>query len=193
MDMFVENLKKIMEEKKISQRKLSELSTLNITTINSLFRRNARNPDLETIRHIAKALNVSESYLMFGTELFDKDYFDEILKKKDIDFSDLVFETRCNPMNLLNSQLPPLNEQDNIADYLKLSRDKVFLPSYKTEDFIRAFQISKKSIATNNIVSKQQFITMFEKLNDDNRKVVYNLACDLLNIQMNKHLKKYNK
>lgn len=191
--MFSDNLDRIMKEKHILQKKLSKLADLNLSTISSLLRRESRNPDLETIRSIAKVLVVTESYLVFGTEIFDMQHFDQILASKNIDIKELVLETGCDATYLINSKMPPLNDQDRIADYLVLKRNEVFFASYSQSDYFRAFRINKKIINSNDIVIKEQFNIMFDKLNDENRKIVYNLACDLLKTQMNKYLRKYNK
>ena len=61
--MNIEILKKILKEKKISYAKLSDLSGISINTIKSVFCGKTKNPTIDTVNGIKKALglNIDES------------------------------------------------------------------------------------------------------------------------------------
>lgn len=66
MLLFVERVKELMEEKKMSQKQLSELSNISEASICRYLRGNC-NVRLDIIANLAKALDVNESYLIGET------------------------------------------------------------------------------------------------------------------------------
>ena len=72
---FCDNLKKCRETKGMSQKELAEIIGVAPSTY-SLYESGAREPDVLKIKSIAKALDVTGDYLLFGT---DKPFFDDII------------------------------------------------------------------------------------------------------------------
>lgn len=72
---FCDNLKKCRESKGMSQKDLAEIIGVAPSTY-SLYESGAREPDVLKIKNIAKALDVTGDYLLFGT---DKPFSDDII------------------------------------------------------------------------------------------------------------------
>ena len=67
VDIFVENLRKTIEEMKISQNKLSRISNISQSNISTILS-STKSPNLDTVAKIAKALGVSISFLIGESE-----------------------------------------------------------------------------------------------------------------------------
>lgn len=63
-----DNLKRIREQRELSQKELAERSGVSIGQISKLEIGSQKNPQLETVVAIATALGVSMEELVFGTE-----------------------------------------------------------------------------------------------------------------------------
>lgn len=184
---FSKNLRKLLKDKGISQRKLSEKSKVPISTINSILSRKAKKPDTPTIDAICSALNVTDYFLLYGVDAFNMQTFEEVLAKKHISLENLVIEGVCNnPQLICRSIMPPITEQDKIAKFLEMDRADVFVPHYAAVDFLNAFNINRRSFSANKCLtpSIQEFDNIFDKLNDSNKNIVYNLARDLLKCEL---------
>lgn len=72
---FCDNLKKCRESKGMSQKELAEIIGVAPSTY-SLYESGAREPDVLKIKGMAKALNVTGDYLLFGT---DRPFFNDII------------------------------------------------------------------------------------------------------------------
>jgi transcriptional regulator with XRE-family HTH domain len=64
MSTISKNIRKLREQKGISQDKLSKLADISLNTIAKLELDDSQNPTIETLQKIAKALEVKVEYLI---------------------------------------------------------------------------------------------------------------------------------
>ena len=70
---FLEKLDFMMSKLGINKRKLSEISSVPYTTIDTFYKKGYENTKLSTVRKLAEALDVSMDYLLVDT-ITDEDY-----------------------------------------------------------------------------------------------------------------------
>lgn len=201
-----ENIKQLMEEKNMTVIELADKAQISRQAVYNILK--GATPRDDTLELIAKALGVTSELLRHGIRHFDYDYFRQKLYKKfpyHIDEKDfdsyvagsnledpdsvsleeyLVYKFDVDPVDLFVKHVLPAEEmQIEIAEYFGYQAEEIFKAygNFPIGGYVG--QYDRISVRSTEAFNNAEFQSIFEALNMENKKLVYNLSLDLLQIQ----------
>lgn len=178
---FYQNLKFILDSKNLSNYEAAQRCGMPAQTIDNIINSKVRKPKQSTLDKLSKGLDVSKNKLMYGTECFDIQNFNEKLESKKITLEKLAIETCIDPTLIIRNILPPLNQQESVAKYLDLPTDELFIPLSSGINYLQAQKIKPYRRPDINLDPKtnDDMSKLYDNLSAIHKKIVYNLAYDL--------------
>ena len=204
--MISKNIEQLMTEKKLTAITLAKEAGISRQAVYNIL--NGTIPRDDTLDLIAQALGVTSELLRKGIRHFDYDYFRQQLYKKfpyhisEEDFDSyvagsnledpdsvsleeyLVYKVDVAPVDVFVRHILPAEEmRTQIAEYF----------GYEPEEIFKAFggcaigdyvgQYDRISVRSTEAFNNAEFQAIFEALNLENKKTIYNLSLDLLQTQ----------
>lgn len=185
MSEFYKNLKIIMDERKLTSYEIQKKTNIPSQTIDNMIKKKVKKPKPENLKKLADGLNISIPCLMYGTDSFNGVAFTEILEKKGVSLDELVIETGVSPMTLLQNKFPSLFHQEQIAKFLEMDKEDIFIPSIRHFDILAAKGISsyvRPDIDDEPDKDKDLF-KMYQELSPISKRLVYNMIHDLVMVE----------
>lgn len=201
-----ENIKKLMEEKNMTVIELADKAQISRQAVYNILK--GATPRDDTLDLIAKALGVTSELLRHGIRHFDYDYFKQQLYKKfpyhisEEDFDSyvagsnledpdsvsleeyLVYKFDVDPVDLFVKHVLPTEEmQIEIAEYFGYAAEEIFKAYGSFPIGGYAGPYDRISVRSTEAFNNAKFQSIFEALNLQNKKIVYNLSLDLLKTQ----------
>ena len=193
--MIQRNIREAIEDSGVTVKDLAEKAHMSKQAIYDIIKKDLSIIRKGNIQKLAKALQVPQEYLSDENVYYDKDFFYATAQKAfNVRYPNqeagldetLAIETSINPVDFFNSRLMPDEQtQNQIAQLLNVKPGELFRSIGRFQYEKISNKVPKMDMSKDDEVDLEKINKLLIELDNNDRKLVYNLAVDLVERKKN--------